>query len=330
VGQGRIWTRIGGVLLGTGCLIIAFVAFQLWGTALYTDHTQSNLRSQIDHELGLQPPSLGSLRSALPGSDPKAGTGEKGSGSSLPAVATNIAKTTAQPPVGQPIGILAIPKLGLDDVVVQGYGEAQLQGGPGHYPGTALPGQAGNAAIAGHRTTFAAPFYNLNQLVPGDPIFVLTSQGLFRYNVIGSHIVLPTDSAVLDSSTTPELTLTTCNPRYSASERLVVVAVLDLATAHSGHQAPAPPATGGGQTSKGTTPKPKAAIGATDATAGDPVLPAVLWAIITLIAALVLRLVSRRLRGPVRWAAYLVGVPLVLAALFVCFEHVSLALPASF
>ncbi len=147
---------------------------------------------------------------------------------------TAIARTTTQPAVGQPIGIIAIPKLGVDDVVVQGYGESQLQGGPGHYPSTSLPGQAGNAAIAGHRTTFAAPFYNLNQLDPGDPIFVLTSQGLFRYDVARSEIVSPTDSAVLDASTTPELTLTTCNPRYSASQRLVVIVFLDLATPSSG------------------------------------------------------------------------------------------------
>ena len=195
------------------------MAFQLWGTALYTDHAQSNLRKQVGHELGRSSLPLSSLGSARPGADPK--------GSGLPAVATSVAPTTAPPPVGQPIGLIAIPKLGLDDALVEGTGEAQLQGGPGHYQGTALPGQAGNSAIAGHRTTFAAPFYNLNELTAGDPIFVLTSQGLFRYDVKYTEIVSPTDNAVLDSATTPELTLTTCNPRYSASQRLVVVALLD-------------------------------------------------------------------------------------------------------
>src|SRR5580698_7675771 len=160
-----MWTRIGMFLLGSGCLLIAFVAFQLWGTAIYTDHAQSNLRHEIAPELqGRSSLPLQGLGSAQPGSTPKSAN----SSSSLPQVATAIARTTTQPAVGQPIGIIAIPKLGVDDVVVQGYGESQLQGGPGHYPSTSLPGQAGNAAIAGHRTTFAAPFYNLNQLDPGD------------------------------------------------------------------------------------------------------------------------------------------------------------------
>ncbi len=116
--------------------------------------------------------------------------------------------------MGKGIGYLVIPKIAVNFVVVEGVGEPQLQGGPGHYPGTSLPGQPGNAAIAGHRTTYAAPFYNLNELTPGDPIYALTSQGLFRYNVVSQQAVAPTDVAVLDQSATPELTLTTCNPRW--------------------------------------------------------------------------------------------------------------------
>src|ERR1700733_601265 len=165
--QGRIWSKVGMFLLCAGVLLIAFVAFQLWGTAFYTDHAQSNLRAQIGHSLGGRSSlPLSSLGAAQPGTDPKS----ESKGPALPEVATSVAPTTAQPAVGQPIGILAIPKLGLDDVVVQGYGDAQLQGGPGHYQNTSLPGQSGNAAIAGHRTTYAAPFYDLNELVTGDPI----------------------------------------------------------------------------------------------------------------------------------------------------------------
>jgi sortase A len=317
------------LLLGSGCLLIAFVAFQLWGTAIYTSHAQSNLRSQVAHKLdGRSTLSLQALKSAQPGADPKSTPGS----SSVPEVQSAIAPTTAQPAVGQPIGIIAIPKLGLDDVVVQGYGESQLQGGPGHYPTTSLPGQAGNAAIAGHRTTFAAPFYNLNQLDPGDPIFVLTSQGLFRYNVVRSEIVSPTDGAVLDASTTPELTLTTCNPRYSASQRLVVIAYLDLAkTSPSGSHTTTPTTTPGKTTSPagGSGTAPSASLGGGNSP-GDPVIPAVLWGAGTLAGAILLRLLARRLRSPLRWASYLVGVPILLVALFFCFEHVSLALPSSF
>lgn len=310
----RIWWRIGTILLGSGALLVSFVAFQLWGTALYTDHAQSNLRKQVSHEIGRSSLPLGSLRSARPGSDPK--------GSGLPPVATSVAPTTAPPGVGQPIGLIAIPKLGLDDAVVEGTGESQLQGGPGHYQGTALPGQAGNSAIAGHRTTFAAPFYNLNELVAGDPIFVLTSQGLFRYDVKSSEIVSPNDNAVLLSATTPELTLTTCNPRYSASQRLVVVALLDTTVAPGTHTPTpvAPPRLTKVQASTAV------ASGGQD---GD-VLPAVLWGLVVLVGAIALRLVARRLPRLVRWPAYAIGIPLLLAALFVCFDHVSLALPASF
>ncbi len=126
------------------------------------------------------------------------------------------------------MGLLSIPKIGLLDAIVEGVGEAQLEQGPGHYPGTSLPGEAGNVAIAGHRTTYAHPFYNLDALSPGDNIYILTAQGLFQYTVSGSQVVAPTDVAVLD--TVPgksTLTLTTCNPRYSAAQRLVVTANLD-------------------------------------------------------------------------------------------------------
>jgi sortase A len=312
--RARIWWRVGTILLGAGALLVAFVAFQLWGTALYTDHAQSNLRKQIGNEIGRSSLPLSALGSARPGSDPKGG---------LPSVATSVARTTAPPAVGQPIGLIAIPKLGLDDVLVEGTGEAQLQGGPGHYQGTALPGQAGNAAIAGHRTTFAAPFYDLNELTRGDPIFILTHQGLFRYDVTGSEIVSPNDNAVLDAASTPELTLTTCNPRYSASQRLVVLALLDT------------------KVTPGTKPhtqvRPHTRITPVQGTAdvagagrGGGVLPAVLWGVLFLLGAVVLRLVAVRLPVAFRWASYAVGVPLLLVALFVCFEHVSLALPASF
>ena len=305
------------ILLCSGVLLVAFVAFQLWGTAIYTDHAQANLRTQVKHQIGRTSLPLAELGSARPGSKTKA--------AGLPPVATSVAPTTAPPAVGKPIGLIAIPKLGLDDVVVEGTGEAQLQGGPGHYLGTSLPGQAGNAGIAGHRTTFAAPFYNLNELAVGDPIFVLTSQGLFRYNVTSSEIVSPSDSAVLASATSvPELTLTTCNPRYSASQRLVVFARLDTTkpAAKTGPSQPVKPP----KTSRSLDPPTAAAGGG----ASGDVLPAVLWGVLFLFGAIALRLGAKRLPRAVGLISYVIGVPLLLGVLFLCFEHVSLALPASF
>ena len=128
----------------------------------------------------------------------------------------------AAPDDGNPVGLMRIAKIGLDKVIVQGTSTNDLRQGPGHYPGTPLPGEVGNAAIAGHRTTYGAPFYNLDELVPGDPIVITTVQGTFTYSVTGTVIVSPNDTSVVDNTTFPELTLTTCNPRFSASQRLVV------------------------------------------------------------------------------------------------------------
>src|SRR5207302_2511071 len=91
---------------------------------------------------------------------------------------------------------------------------------------TPMPGQPGNAAIAGHRTTYGAPFFNLNELQPGDPIFVTTRQGRFRYEVRETRTVSPSQLSVLNPTPDNRLTLTTCNPRFSASQRLVVVSQL--------------------------------------------------------------------------------------------------------
>ena len=98
--------------------------------------------------------------------------------------------------------------------------------GPGHYTGTPLPGQVGNAAIAGHRTTYGHPFYNLDSVKVGDPIVLTTLQGIFVYDATKSVVVSPSDTTVLDNVIANQLTLTTCNPRFSASTRLVVQATL--------------------------------------------------------------------------------------------------------
>src|SRR5207245_6036160 len=99
-----------------------------------------------------------------------------------------------------------------------------------------LPGQPGNAAIAGHRTTYGAPLYNLNELGRGDPIFITTPQGTFRYDVGRSLVVAPSDVSVIAATPANQLTLTTCTPRFSAAQRLIVQASL------VGTPAPAAPA----------------------------------------------------------------------------------------
>ena len=119
-----------------------------------------------------------------------------------------------------------IPVIGLDQVVVEGTNTPDLQKGPGHYTGTPMPGQAGNAAVAGHRTTYGHPFYNLDGVKVGDPIVFTTLQGIFVYDTTKSFVVSPSDTAVVDAVLGNQLTLTTCNPRFSATTRLVVQATL--------------------------------------------------------------------------------------------------------
>ena len=127
---------------------------------------------------------------------------------------------------GDAIGKVEIPKLGNAYNVVQGTGEADLEEGPGHYPSTAFPGMGQTVAIAGHRTTYLAPFRFLNDLKPSDRIIVTMPYGRFTYAVQYLKIVQPTDIAVIDDVGYDRLVLSACNPLYSAAQRLIVFARL--------------------------------------------------------------------------------------------------------
>jgi len=115
--------------------------------------------------------------------------------------------------------------------VVDGVSVEDLKSGPGHYGATALPGQPGNFAVAGHRTTYAAPFFNLEQATPGDEILVTDRAGQrWTYTVVEQRIVDPGDTSVIGpdplGTGRPTLTLTTCHPRFSAAQRLILFAEL--------------------------------------------------------------------------------------------------------
>lgn len=127
--------------------------------------------------------------------------------------------------IGDSLTRIKIPALGVNIVVVQGTTESALQAGAGHYTNTPLPCEAGNVAIAGHRTTYGKPFTNLDRLKPGDTIELDTPIGGCVYQVVQSpFVVSPSDVSVLAASTARTLTLTTCNPKGSAAQRLVVKA----------------------------------------------------------------------------------------------------------
>lgn len=135
--------------------------------------------------------------------------------------------------VGGALTRLKIPRLGVDLVVVEGISGNALRAGAGHYPGTALPGEAGNVAIAGHRTGFGSPFRHVDRLRPGDEIIMETPVGIFRYEVVPAFdghpnpwITHARDWSVIAPTPERVLTLTTCDPPGTSKNRLIVRARL--------------------------------------------------------------------------------------------------------
>ena len=202
----------GKILIGAGILVLLFTAYQIWGTGIEESHAQASLRSTLYSETNSQ-----EIRHAL---------AEASALDKLPTGPPHTAARTADPPEGEPIGDIRIPVIGINQIVVEGTNTPDLRKGPGHYIGTPLPGQDGNAAVAGHRTTYGHPFYNLDGVKVGDPIVLTTLQGIFVYDATKTMVVSPSDTTVIKNAFANLLTLTTCNPRFSASTRLIVVGKL--------------------------------------------------------------------------------------------------------
>ena len=127
---------------------------------------------------------------------------------------------------GEPVGRIRMPDIGVSSVVVAGTAGPDLRKGPGHYPGTPLPGVRGTVGIAGHRTTYGAPFRRIDQLEPGDRIEVDMPYGRFTYAVERTRIVPPTATWVTKRVGHDRLILSACHPLYSAAQRIVVFAKL--------------------------------------------------------------------------------------------------------
>jgi sortase A len=130
---------------------------------------------------------------------------------------------------GDPIGHIRLPAAGIDRVMVEGTGTSDLRSGPGHYPYTPLPGQRGTVAVAGHRTTYGAPFRHLDAVHKGDHVQLAMPYGVFDYQVEKTLIVKPTDVWVTHRVGYDRLILSACHPLYSAAQRIVVFARLDHA-----------------------------------------------------------------------------------------------------
>lgn len=199
---------VGDILVTAGLVLLLFVAWQLWWTDVTANRTQDQTISTLTRQFE---------RPADPG-----------------------APATEQPtPVkfGSAFAILRIPRLGADYArpVLEGTSHDVLQGGVGHYTGTAQPGAVGNFAVAGHRTTYGRPFHDIDKLRPGDKVVVETRTAYSVYVVKRHTVVAPTAVEVVapvpeKPGATPTgrwMTMTACHPKYSAAQRYVVFAELD-------------------------------------------------------------------------------------------------------
>jgi len=197
------------VAVTLGVVLLLFVVYQAWVSDLFADQRQEQVSQQLHDEWAQQPP-------AVPPS----------------------------PDMGEGFAFLHIPRFGADwsRAIVEGVDADELSDGPGHYPGSAMPGQIGNFAMAGHRVGTGSPFLELDSLRPGDPVVVETVDTWFVYRVTTTEVVAPTAVSVVNAvpdgpsdavPTEAYLTMTTCHPRFSARQRLVVHALLDRAVAKS-------------------------------------------------------------------------------------------------
>jgi sortase A len=309
----RVLGAIGRACITAGVLILLFVAYQLWGTGVREAQAQNRLEDEFEERLS----DLG-----LDGeTDGGTATGDTATNAPGAPTSTTVGPPPPPPAEGGAMAQIRIPDIGVDKIVVEGVDVADLKRGPGHYPDSPLPGQPGNAAIAGHRTTYGAPFNRIDELEPGDEILVTTVQGAFRYEVREQLIVSPDQVEVLDDFGDDRLTLTACHPKYSARQRIVVVAALQ------GPAAPAPatppPAAPTNDDAGDTRQTIDAGLGGVRAPARPAVLLGIVCALIW-IAAWLLGLVWRK------WPAYLVALPIFLVALFFFFENFSRLLPANF
>jgi sortase A len=284
-------------------LVLLFTAYQIWGTSVQEAHIQSGLRTQLVQETNND-----AVRRALT---------QESTLDKLPTGPPVAAPATTAPTEGQPIGDIRIPVIGINQVVVEGTNTPDLRKGPGHYTGTPLPGQAGNAAIAGHRTTYGHPFYNLDSVKVGDPIVLTTLQGIFVYDTTKSFVVSPSNTTVVDNVIANQITLTTCNPRFSATTRLVVQATLAHTQlfAHSAlpvHKLHA-------------KPKSQSLAGNSDVSLAD----ALFWGFVTALVITAIFFAAWRFRRQ-RWVIYGIGAVGTLVLLWFFFGAVSPLLPASF
>ncbi|MDE0602968.1 MAG: class E sortase [bacterium] len=260
----RVLGTLGKTIIALGLIILLFGIFQLWGTGVIEARAQQDLDDDFSDLLEASsawepapppPVAADSTDTADPTATPEPIEAPRSADDPNPSLPSP-SPTPTMEPAGDPqppptphpewlamlyrdqgsaIARIQIPRIGLDKTVVEGVRVGDLRKGPGHYPATAMLGQEGNAAIAGHRTTYGAPFGEIDELLPGDEIIITTIQGEFIYRVLeqgegfGHLIVPPTAVEVLDQDFPVHpnrLTLTACHPKGSARQRIIVVGEL--------------------------------------------------------------------------------------------------------
>jgi sortase A len=214
----RVLRILGKFLISVGFGVLLFVAWTLWGTGISTDRAQAGLEEDFVRQEPIEARDL-----------------------SRQGVQSVSVPDSFNPGRGEAVFRIVIPKLDVHEMVVEGVDTESLRKGPGHYPDCrrgftkplctdqeeVWPGEVGRVIISGHRTTYGAPFYDIDKLAKGNEIRLETKWGDFTYEVTGSEIVPPNAQDIATPiSDEPELVLTTCNPRFSAAERLIVSAKL--------------------------------------------------------------------------------------------------------
>jgi sortase A len=299
----RTVAAIGRLLVTLGLLTLLFVAYELWGTGFFTARAQSNLKSQFQEQLKEvhESPTI-----KVPS---KPSTGK-------PASTVVNPKLLVAPPEGDALGEITIKKIDVDWAIVEGVQLPDLAKGPGHYPGTPLPGQIGNAAIAGHRTTHGAPFFRVNELAKGDKIVIKTLAGTYTYIVTRTPFsVQPTDYGVVDNTSDAQLTLTSCEPRYSAARRIIVKAKLERKLSSKPNK---PPTRINGKKVKRV---PRKALATGLQGESNSVVPSLTWGLVVLFVGGLWWWAFRRWRHPLTWVIGVIPFAIVLLPFYFYLER---------
>lgn len=243
----KVARTTGELLITAGLVLLLFVAYVLWGTGVQTARAQNSAENRLEASWrsgGVLPGETQEPAGQVgSGADPAGSPSPQAAGSSggaAPSKGSAPGRPAAAPaniPLGAALARLYIPQFGggYQWVIGEGVSHEDLKTGPGHYPGTALPGQIGNFVVSGHRTTYGAPFGGLGELPPGAAIVVETAKSWYTYRLRSSEIVDPTQVSVTlavpnqpgAAPTEALMTFTTCHPKYSAKQRLILYSVLE-------------------------------------------------------------------------------------------------------